>query len=108
MLLIECPWCGAREGTEFHYGGQAHLAYPDDPAQVTDAEWAQVLYFRDNPRGLFAERWMHRAGCRQWFNVVRDTVTNAIIAVYRIGEWRPPAVPAHRPATGQLSETAGR
>ena len=24
MLLIRCPWCGPRDETEFHYGGQAH------------------------------------------------------------------------------------
>ena len=28
MLLIDCPWCGPRDETEFHYGGQAHVAYP--------------------------------------------------------------------------------
>ena len=28
MQLIECPWCGPREETEFHYGGQAHVAKP--------------------------------------------------------------------------------
>ena len=28
MQLIACPWCGPREETEFHYGGQAHIAYP--------------------------------------------------------------------------------
>ena len=32
MQLIECPWCGPREETEFHYGGEAHVAYPADPA----------------------------------------------------------------------------
>jgi len=25
-----------------------------------------------------AERWVHTAGCRRWFNVVRDTVTHEI------------------------------
>ena len=29
MQLIECPWCGPREETEFQYGGQAHVAYPE-------------------------------------------------------------------------------
>jgi len=23
-----------------------------------------------------AERWVHSAGCRRWFNLVRDTVTH--------------------------------
>jgi heterotetrameric sarcosine oxidase delta subunit len=25
-----------------------------------------------------AERWVHTAGCRRWFNLVRDTVTHTI------------------------------
>ena len=58
MQLIECPWCGPREETEFHYGGQAHVAYPEDPAALTDEQWAQYVFFRDNPKGLFAERWV--------------------------------------------------
>lgn len=28
MLLIHCPNCGPRDETEFHYGGQAHVATP--------------------------------------------------------------------------------
>ncbi|MDQ3577662.1 MAG: sarcosine oxidase subunit delta, partial [Actinomycetota bacterium] len=32
MQLIPCPWCGPREEAEFHYGGQAHVAYPQDPS----------------------------------------------------------------------------
>ncbi|MFJ9821820.1 sarcosine oxidase subunit delta family protein [Streptomyces sp. NPDC101151] len=91
MLLIPCPWCGPRDEAEFHYGGQAHVAYPEDPAALTDEEWARYLFFRDNPKGPFAERWSHAAGCRRWFNAVRDTATNEILAVYRAGEERPAA-----------------
>ncbi|MFG2779196.1 sarcosine oxidase subunit delta family protein [Streptomyces prunicolor] len=104
MLLIPCPWCGPRDEAEFHYGGQAHVAYPQTPADLTDEEWARYLFFRDNPKGPFAERWNHGAGCRRWFNAVRDTATNEILGVYRAGEERPastlqprPAIPA-RPA----------
>ncbi|MGY5116782.1 sarcosine oxidase subunit delta family protein [Streptomyces sp. 900105755] len=93
MLLIPCPWCGPRDETEFHYGGQAHVPYPEDPASLTDEEWARYLFFRDNPKGPFAERWSHAAGCRRWFNAVRDTSTNEILSVYRAGEPRP-AVPS--------------
>ena len=57
MQLIECPWCGPREETEFHYGGQAHVAYPEDPAALTDEQWAHYVFFRANPKGKFAERW---------------------------------------------------
>ncbi|MEU1597156.1 sarcosine oxidase subunit alpha family protein [Streptomyces sp. NPDC005708] len=100
MLLIPCPWCGPRDEVEFHYGGQAHVPCPEDPASLTDEEWARYLFFRDNPKGPFAERWSHAAGCRRWFNAVRDTSTNEILAVYRVGEPRPsaaeprPAAPA--------------
>ena len=73
MQLIECPWCGPREETEFHYGGQAHVAYPDDPAALTDEQWAHYVFFRANPKGIFAERWCHNAGCR-WSHRPRHPV----------------------------------
>jgi sarcosine oxidase, subunit delta len=86
MQLIACPWCGPREETEFHYGGQAHVAYPADPQSLTDEEWAQYVFFRSNPKGLFTERWSHHAGCRRWFNAVRDTATYRFHRVYRVDE----------------------
>ena len=89
MLLIPCPYCGPRDEVEFHYGGQAHVARPKDPDALTDAEWADYLFMRDNPKGPFRERWAHSAGCRRWFNMVRDTATHRIIAVYRVGEMPP-------------------
>ncbi|MFC8436496.1 sarcosine oxidase subunit delta, partial [Streptomyces sp. NPDC057253] len=89
MLLIPCPWCGPRDESEFHYGGQAHVPYPETPADLTDEEWARYLFFRTNPKGPFAERWSHAAGCRRWFNAVRNTATNEVLAVYRVGESRP-------------------
>ncbi|MFB8177103.1 sarcosine oxidase subunit delta family protein [Streptomyces sp. NPDC055966] len=100
MLLISCPWCGPRDEAEFHYGGQAHVPYPEDPAALGDEEWARYLFFRDNPKGPFAERWNHAAGCRKWFNAVRDTSTNEILAVYRPGEERPERLEP-RPVTSQ-------
>lgn len=92
MLLIPCPYCGPRDETEFRYGGQAHVAYPVEPAALTDAAWADHLFMRDNPKGVWAERWVHAAGCRRWFNVVRSTVDHTITASYRIGE-RPEGEP---------------
>ncbi|MFM9588303.1 sarcosine oxidase subunit delta family protein [Streptomyces scabiei] len=101
MLLITCPWCGPRDEAEFHYGGQAHVAYPETPSALTDEEWARYLFFRDNTKGPFAERWSHAAGCRRWFNAVRDTSTNEILSVYRSGEERPetPEAIASRPGS---------
>ena len=89
MLLIPCPCCGPRDETEYHYGGQAHVAYPTDTAALSDAEWADFLFFRDNPKGPFAERWLHATGCRRWFNAIRDTATHQMLAVYRLDEPKP-------------------
>jgi heterotetrameric sarcosine oxidase delta subunit len=86
MLLIGCPWCGPRDETEFHYGGQADVSYPSSPRELSDARWARYVFYRDSPKGPFAERWVHSAGCRRWFNVVRDTVTNEILAAGPAGE----------------------
>jgi sarcosine oxidase subunit delta len=89
MQLIECPWCGPREETEFNYGGEAHVAYPAEPDSVTDEEWAQFLFFRSNPKGPFAERWNHRSGCRRWFHAIRDTTTYGFQHIYRVNEQKP-------------------
>ncbi|AXG76594.1 sarcosine oxidase subunit delta [Streptomyces paludis] len=89
MLLISCPWCGPRDETEYHYGGQAHVPHPEHPADLDDRQWAEYVFYRESPKGPFAERWMHRTGCRRWFNVVRDTVTYEVLASYRPGEPRP-------------------
>ena len=90
MLLIPCPWCGDRDETEFRCGGEAHIARPAEPAALDDAQWAQFLFIRSNPKGRFHERWVHVAGCRRWFNLVRDTASHRIIAVYKMGD-APPA-----------------
>ena len=89
MLLIPCPWCGEREETEFTGGGEAHIARPTSPAALSDDQWADYLFMRTNPKGLHFERWRHSHGCGRWFNAARDTVTDQILAVYRMGE-KPP------------------
>ena len=91
MLLVPCPWCGPRAEIEFRYGGEAHLDYPDDPQALTDEEWAAFLFLRTNAKGDAAERWYHAAGCRRWFNAVRNTTSHEFTAVYRIGERAPGA-----------------
>lgn len=89
MLLVRCHWCGPRDEIEFHYGGQAHIAYPTDPDGLSAEGWADFLFMRDNPRGPFRERWYHVHGCRRWFNAVRDTSTHRFLATYRIDEEPP-------------------
>ena len=80
MLLIPCPWCGPRSENEFHHAGQAHIVRPTNPAAVSDADWADFLYNRANPKGIHAERWRHVHGCGRFFNCIRDTVTDVIHA----------------------------
>lgn len=77
MLLIACPWCGPREETEFRHAGEGVPI----PAEADDAAWGRVLYYRSNPAGVIAERWVHVHGCRQWCLVERDTRTHAVHAV---------------------------
>ncbi len=93
MLLITCPWCGPRDENEFSYGGEAHIVRPPDPYALSDAEWADYLFMRKNPRGRHREQWSHSHGCRRWFNVERDTVTCQITAIYKIGEASPEVNP---------------
>ena len=76
MLHIFCPHCGElRSEEEFHSSGQAHIARPLDPSACTDEEWGTYMFFRDNLRGIHHELWDHVAGCRQYFNVTRNTET---------------------------------
>ncbi len=90
MLIIRCPYCEAhRPEPEFRHAGAAHIVRPLDPSSTTDAEWAEFLYHRDNPRGTVAERWRHIHGCGRFFNALRDTVSDRILATYRAGEARP-------------------
>ena len=89
MLLINCPWCGPREETEFSYGGEAHIVRPRDPSKLSDDQWADYLFKRKNTSGRHLEQWTHSVGCRRWFNVDRDTITYEIQSVYFSDESSP-------------------
>jgi sarcosine oxidase, subunit delta len=89
MLLVPCPYCGDRAEIEFSYGGEAHVVRSEDPSTVDDEKWSEFLYFRSNPKGPHAERWRHVHGCGRFFNVIRDTRTDAILACYKIGATEP-------------------
>jgi sarcosine oxidase, subunit delta len=77
-MLVRCPHCGLRDEVEFRYGGEAAISYPARPAELSDREWAAYLFFRENPRGDFRERWQHSFGCRRWFDLVRNTADNEL------------------------------
>lgn len=85
MLLIECPFCGPRPEIEMNWGGESHVVRPGPHDAVSAETWADYLYGRKNTKGLDAERWRHTHGCRQWFNVLRDSATHEIVAVYEMG-----------------------
>lgn len=87
MLQIPCPWCGPREEIEFRHGGEGVPL----PAEASDAEWARVLYYRQNPAGMQEERWVHAHGCRQWFYLLRSTLTHEITGSRRLDEPPPGA-----------------
>jgi sarcosine oxidase subunit delta len=94
MLLILCPYCNMeRPEIEFRYGGEAHVERPSDPGAIGDVDWADYLYFRTNSKGVLAERWRHVSGCGRFFNVLRDTLGDKILAAYKAGEPRPDVEP---------------
>ncbi len=85
MLLIKCPYCGARDESEFSFGGEGGISRPLNPDELSDEQWADYLFNRTNPRGAHDELWNHASGCRRWFNVERDTVTYKISSTRPIG-----------------------
>jgi sarcosine oxidase subunit delta len=98
MFIIKCPYCGKREQEEFTCGGEAHIARPKNPPELTDDQWADYLFIRQNNKGIQFERWNHAFGCRQWFNVARNTATDEIIRIYNMGE-KAPTVKTNEPTT---------
>jgi heterotetrameric sarcosine oxidase delta subunit len=76
MLLIECPWCGARDQVEFTYAGDATVERPSPEAG--EAAFVEYVYLRDNPRGPHRELWQHTGGCRRFLTVERNTLTHEI------------------------------
>jgi sarcosine oxidase subunit delta len=86
MLLIDCPWCGARPEIEFRHAGEAGIVRPD-PVAASDADWAAFLYLRTNAKGAIAERWRHTHGCGRFFVATRDSVSDELRST------RPPGGP---------------
>ena len=89
MILIKCPYCGERDQSEFASGGEAHVVRPKNPESLSNKDWGEYVFFRNNPKGIFYERWFHAHGCKKWFNVVRNTSTDQILKVYKVNEKRP-------------------
>ena len=79
MIRIPCPFCGERDHSEFHYGGDGSITYPALDAPTED--WLNAVYQRKNIQGIQIETWHHVNGCRMWLLVERDTMTHQIHSV---------------------------
>jgi heterotetrameric sarcosine oxidase delta subunit len=86
-FLLTCPNCGAREVTDFGFGGEVS---PRPSSRPSPRELNAYVYFRRNVAGVQREWWHHRSGCRAWFLAERDTRTNRV-------HWT--ALPADAPAS---------
>ncbi len=90
MLLIHCPYCQEdRSELEFRGSGDAHIDRPQNIAEISDEEFAEFFYMRDNPKGLIFERWRHVSGCGKFFRAIRHTVSDKFVMTYRQDEPKP-------------------
>lgn len=90
MLMIRCPYCEEElPELEFAYAGEAHVARPEHPAELSDDDWRDFLFIRSNVRGTHFERWRHIHGCARFFNAARNTVTDKFLMTYKAGEPKP-------------------
>ena len=78
MQQFTCPYCGPRDQSEFTYGREV-AAVP--ALSGTQSDWQRFVYERDNPCGPHREWWHHNHGCRQWLEIVRDTLTHEVLDV---------------------------
>jgi sarcosine oxidase subunit delta len=98
MFLIKCPYCCEdRSELEFRWAGEAHIARPENIAEISHEEFAEYFFLRDNTKGVAWERWRHIHGCGRFFNAIRDTVSDKFLLTYKAGLPRQP-VPGTDPA----------
>ncbi|MGF9692220.1 sarcosine oxidase subunit delta [Rhizobium sp. 0TCS1.26] len=91
MFLIHCPYCDDdRAELEFRWAGEAHIARPENIAAISDEEFAEFFFLRDNTKGVAYERWRHIHGCGRFFNAIRDTVSDRFLMTYKAGLPKPP------------------
>lgn len=77
-MRMPCPYCGARDSSEFTYLGDTSFARPDPQSPDAQARFVNAVYLRENPADLHDELWYHASGCRGWLRVTRDTRTHEI------------------------------
>ena len=90
-----------RDQSEFTYGREVA---PVPALDANAAEWQRFIFERDNPCGAHAEWWHHNNGCRQWLDIVRDTMTHEVL---QIKVARPPVGANDAGAGATAAATAG-
>lgn len=76
MKLVDCPGLGVRPVSEFAIAGE--LA--PEPAELEGTTAARWAFERHSVPGARTEWWYHTP-TQQWFEVRRETATNAILDV---------------------------
>ena len=81
-MIIDHPYLGSRDASEFVYRGDAELLKrPDWSPNSSQEEFHDYLYLRKNPAGSHRELWYHEQGDRSWLVVTRNTLTHEISKV---------------------------
>ena len=86
MQLFSCPFCGARDETEFFFAGESGRQRPQPAGEVSAELWSQYLHAQDNLQGRAAEIWRH-VTCGEYFVMERDTSTHEVHAVHALPHW---------------------
>lgn len=76
MSQLSCPYCGARELSEFEF----RKTLPPPAASA----FARVYLRIDRPE-LSVEHWQHVLGCRAWLLVRRNPTTDLVVTVQLLG-----------------------
>ena len=79
MQLFECPFCGKRSETEFHFLVEAGKPRPEPSADVSAQEWTNYLHLQAALEDEVSEIWVHRT-CGEFLILRRNTRTREIIA----------------------------
>jgi hypothetical protein len=51
MFLIDCPYCGERDQSEFANRGEVRPPHPEAPERLSDEEWADFIFMRAQSQG---------------------------------------------------------
>ena len=92
MLLIACPWCGPRNETEFHYGGQAHVRLPGGPGRAHRRGMGALPVLPRQPEGRVRRALVPHAPAAG-----AGSTPSATPSPTRSGQPHDPAVPSRQP-----------